>query len=96
MARILQHFTDLARPPVGVWWVDSEGEPQSEYIKGADAERIYARQVMALKYHKATWDEFFDALERIPPVISGWESVEVKIAPKEYLALVQDLKQVSV
>jgi hypothetical protein len=94
--RLLQHFTDPAQPPIGVWWENKDGEAESVYLSDAQAEQAHASHVMALKYPKATWDQFFDALEQIPPVISGWESVESSMTPQAYLQLTQKLtKQVA-
>lgn len=89
--RLLQHFIDPLEPPVGVWWKTPEGEVESVYVLGAEAEQTHAAHVMSLKYSKSSWDQFFDALEQIPPVISGWESVDASISPQAYLKLAQKL-----
>lgn len=91
MTRLLQHFTDLNEPPIGVWWERNDGEVESVYIPGAEAEQAHASHVMALKYSKSSWDAFFDALEQISPFISGWESVESNLSPLEYLQLARSL-----
>jgi len=91
VTRILQHFIDPSEPPIGLWWENDTGGVDTLYRPGLDAEKQHATVVMSLKYPKSTWDEFFDALEQIPPVISGWESVETNLSPEEYLQLVTDL-----
>jgi hypothetical protein len=89
--RCIQHFSDPTAPPVGLWWVDPKGNLDRTYAAGHTAEETYAEQVMSQKAKGATWDQHFDALENVYPIVSGWESVYVKSTPQQYLDVVRKL-----
>ena len=84
--RVLQHFQVMNSPPVGVWWVNEVGLLSCAYSPDTDAEERIGRLTMTYRAPEATWDEFFDCLERHIPIGSYWESVEIlNIEPQEYL-----------
>ena len=72
--------------PIGIWWVNSLNGLSCKYLPGHEPEEAMGRLCMTGKAPDASWDDFFNSLERRFPRGLGWESVELsRIAPQDYL-----------
>lgn len=84
--RVLLHHSDIADPPVGIWWEDEAGgEVRSYYVPTAGAEQVIGTQIMSQKAEDASWQDYFDFLEEGAPFVNGWESAEVLEPPEVFL-----------
>ena len=90
--KTLVHFDVNGREPLGLWWVDSSGEPKSLYLQEEGPEAARGRVLVFSKENPdVEWVDWFHRLADRAPYFEVWGVYESNgLSPEEMFNSLRD------
>ncbi len=82
MAKVLVHY-DSSYNPVGIWYLDADGNHVSLYRAEAGMHKFRANEMVLTKVNACSWADYWEQLSRKIPVIDTFAVQEV-LEPEAY------------